>query len=165
LPAGPLRESFARLQNVDAIVINGRISEEINTSGWARIFDMKLSKDTFYNSMSPVNQASPVTFSAKHLHAVAVSDNAPWFFDQIYRLGLTAELRTFAEDHRLVQDDLHFSDNNAVLMTEEDAAKCQSFANDKLWILLIEAHVGTELTQSLIKKVKKIKEQVVHKTS
>ncbi|MDP1558014.1 MAG: tetraacyldisaccharide 4'-kinase [Nitrosomonas sp.] len=153
LPAGPLRESFNRLQDVDAIVVHGEISEEIDTRQWARIFNMKLVKDSFYNALNPTNRTMPTAFSGKHLHAMAQLDNAPWFFDQIDRLGLTAECHTFANNHPYVKNDFQFPDADAVLMAEKEAIGCQSFADKTLWILPIEAYIEDEFREVMLKKI------------
>lgn len=55
LPAGPLRESFERLKNVDAVVTNGKPMDHIDNTGWAPTFNMKLLTETIYNVSDPGN--------------------------------------------------------------------------------------------------------------
>jgi tetraacyldisaccharide 4'-kinase len=87
------------------------------------------------------------------LHAIADADNSRWFFDFIQKTGLNAELHSFAENHRFIQQDIHFPEADAILMPEENALQCHDFANDTLWALPKEAWINSELQAILLKKL------------
>ena len=153
LPAGPLRESLDRLQNVDAVVTNDKLKEHIDSTDWAPTFNMKLVSETIYNVSDPSNCQLASSFKDKRLHAIADFDNSRQFFDDMHKLGLNAELHSFAQDHRFVPQDIEYPEADAILMPEEDAIQCTEFANEKLWALPIEAWVNSELQALILKKL------------
>jgi len=46
-----------------------------------------------------------------------------------------------------------FDDADAILMTEKDAVKCAAFANEKCWVLRVDAQVSPALAQLIMEKV------------
>ncbi len=155
LPAGPLRESLDRLEQVDAVVTNGKELEHIDNSDWAPTFDMKLVSETIYNVSDPSNCQLTTGLQDKRLRAIGDYDNAQCFFDYIQQAGLNAELQSFAEDHRFVPQDLDCPEAEAILMPEENAIQCSEFADDKLWALPVEALVNNQLKALVIRKLRK----------
>ena len=154
IPAGPLRESLNRLQDVDAVVINGKISHKFDTDEWASIYNMNLTKDIFCHSLDARNCITPAELSNKRIHAVADLDNAQWFFDHLLSLGITAEFHTFADNHRFEEKDFKFPDTDIILMSEEDAFKARSFTIKNLWVLPVEAHLDGALREVIIKIIR-----------
>lgn len=155
IPAGPLRESLVRLQDVDAIVINGKISHKFDTDEWASIYHMNLTKDIFYHTLDAKNCITPAELSNKRIHAIADLDNAQWFFDHLLNLGITAEFHTFADNHKFEKKDFQFNDADIILMPEEDAFKVRSFKIKNLWELPVEAQIAGTLREVIIKNIRK----------
>lgn len=155
LPAGPLRANLKSLINIDMIVINGKQNHHVDTSQWGKTYNMKLVNETAYNVLNPEIHQSVSDFRNKRLHAIADANNSRWFFDFIQKTGLDAELHFFAENHRFIQQDIHFTEAETILMPEENALQCHDFANAALWALPKEAWINSELQAVLLKKLGK----------
>lgn len=146
LPAGPLREPVQRLKTVDFIVNNGR-----SVCGeW----EMTLKPDKIYALANP-SQAFPVTaFQGQTVHAVAAIGNPPRFFRTLENLGIHYIPHVFPDHYFFRPQDLDFSDNAPILMTEKDAVKCQQFADQRHWRLSVKAELPTQFWQDLLKKLR-----------
>jgi tetraacyldisaccharide 4'-kinase len=155
LPAGPLRESLERLKKVDAVVTNGQPRDQIDDTGWAPTFKMKLVTETIYNVLDPSNCQLASDLKDKRLCAIASFDTSRQFFDHMQQAGHSAELHSFSEDHRFVRQDIDYPDTDAILMPEEDAIQCSEFADNKLWALPVETWVNSELQALVLKKLSK----------
>ena len=148
-PAGPLRESSARLKSVDFIVNNGGPSSEgesLMTISPANFVHLNSNKSYSVNSWPMHNQ----------VHAVAGLGNPGRFFDTLTRLGFEVIRHSFPDHHKFNQKDLYFLDNLPIIMTEKDASKCKHFGNTKIWYLTIEAELPNEFIAEIDKKLKNI---------
>lgn len=154
LPAGPLRDSLKRLQNVDAVVVNSPKNQQPDIKGKASIFNMRLIKDTFYNVKNPESRVGPSEFLNKRVHAIADVDHAQWFFDHLNFLRLSTKCQTFNKNHRLLKHDLQIPDAEVILMTEEDAVQCVSFANDILWALPVDIVIDNQIQELILNKIR-----------
>lgn len=131
LPAGPLRESIARLDRVDACVVHGEAREgELG---------MSLKPLSFRRVDSPSVQEPTKAFNNQTVHAVAGVGNPSRFFDQLRTLGIDVAEHPFADHHRFRAQDIQFNDAASVIMTEKDAVKCEPFADERHWYLEVEA--------------------------
>jgi tetraacyldisaccharide 4'-kinase len=149
LPAGPLRETHARLSEVNAVVWNG---EAAPASG----FRMRLSGETFCNVLNPALTAAAASFQGKRLHAVAGIGNPQRFFDHLRNLGLTGVSLAFPDHHPYRARDLDSAgDADAVLMTEKDAVKCAAFATERFWALPVQAEVDPRLGDAVLRVIRK----------
>jgi tetraacyldisaccharide 4'-kinase len=146
LPAGPLREPVSRLRNVDAVVVNGGQTENNE-------FAMRLDGSLFYNLLNPGTVLGAGEFAGQHLHAVAGIGHPQRFFAHLEHLGLSAQHHAFPDHHHYSASDIAFDDADAILMTEKDAVKCAAFANEKCWVLRVDAQVSPALAQLIIEKV------------
>ena len=162
LPAGPLRENLSRLNCVDAVVVNGSRSQEsgVRSQGSGvrsqeKTFRMELVGETFYNLLNPGSRCAPSAFMGKRLHAIAGIGNPQRFFDHLQGLGLTTEAHAFPDHHRFEQQELDYVDAEAIFMTEKDAVKCLAFANEKFWVLPVQAQVDAELGKVILQKLGK----------
>ena len=144
LPAGPLREPATRLDEVDAIVAlvtAGAPAPSIVPNAWR----MTLEGDTFVR-VADRSQSQPASaFAGPGVHAVAGIGNPERFFAQLRSLGIAATGHPFSDHHRFVPDDLALPGARAVLMTEKDAVKCESFADERSWFLPVRAHIDPAL--------------------
>ena len=175
LPAGMLREPLSRLQSVDAVVVNGgnRGCEFIRTIssptlvGDVRInshpqvkapppqFSMQLSGEQLVNLLNPQQTSQATDFKVLKLHAVAGIGNPQRYFDHLTHLGLKFTPHAFPDHHPYVAADLTFSDCDALLLTEKDAVKCASFADQKFWVLRVDAELDPALIQLLLRKLQR----------
>ena len=151
LPAGPLRESTARLARVDAIVVTG--DGTASTLG-APAFSMTLEGAQFRNLFNPQFLREAGDFYGQRLHAIAGIGNPARFFDHLRRLGLSFAAHAFPDHHAYTPAELEFADADAIIMTEKDAIKCQRFARENEWVLPVDARVDPAFGKLILDKVK-----------
>jgi tetraacyldisaccharide 4'-kinase len=132
LPAGPLRESPARLAAADAIVVNG---------GRALLdgaFSMRLEAKS---ALSVIGGAAMALdeFAGRSVHAVAAIGNPERFFNMLRAHGIEVVGHPLPDHARLQAADISFSDQRPVLMTEKDAVKCERIAGPLHWYVPVTA--------------------------
>jgi len=147
LPAGPLREPASRLRKVDAIVINGGIAKQEHE------FSMQLQGEQFHNLLNPEKTAQASDFRARGVYAVAGIGNPQRYFAHLQKLGLSFTSQAFPDHHAYVADDLNFVDFDGILLIEKDAVKCGAFADDRFWVLRVEAQVDSALFDLILRKI------------
>ena len=149
LPAGPLREPLSRLKSVDAVVFNGGQ----HLTQFQNQYAMQLSGNVFHNLRHPEKTASAQDLQKLHLHAAAGIGHPQRFFDHLRSLGLSFTEHAFADHHLYQAGDLIFEDCDALLLTEKDAVKCTAFADDRFWVLRVDAQVDSALIDHLLRKI------------
>jgi tetraacyldisaccharide 4'-kinase len=142
LPAGPLRESPARLREVDFVVSQGACA--------AARYTMTLRGEHVVNLADASRFALLDDFGAGYVHAVAGIGNPMRFFNMLKASGLAIRAHTFANHHSFTPADLNFGDARPVLMTEKDAVKCRAFAKSHHWYLPVTAVLAPRLAQEII---------------
>ncbi len=146
LPAGPLREPVSRLNNVDAVVINsGNIIDNQ--------YIMKLSGRTFYNLLHPEKTATADDLKDLRSHAVAGIGHPQRFFDDLKSLGLNTISHAFPDHHPYAAHELAYPECDALLLTEKDAVKCAPFADERYWVLRVDARIEPALIEHLLRKI------------
>lgn len=151
LPAGPLREPVSRLKRADMVVVNcGNDSFSLcNKTLQEKTGMMRLQGEVVVSLQNTEVVQSLEKFKHKKVHAVAGIGNPARFFALLKQYQIQIIEHVF-KDHYLYQsDDLEFSDDLPIIMTEKDAVKCLSFANEKLWYLPVEAEMSTEIENKL----------------
>lgn len=146
LPAGPLREPTSRLREVDAVVINGDKAAPGE-------FMMQLEGVHFYNLLNPEITATAADFQGQSVHAIAGIGHPERFFGYLKKLGISLTAHPYPDHHLFSAADLGFSDANALLMTEKDAVKCIAFADEKCWVMRVDARLDPALIQLILKKI------------
>jgi tetraacyldisaccharide 4'-kinase len=132
LPAGPLREPARRLRRVDLVVVNGGRPEPGE-------FVMTL-RDQALVRLSDGSTRPADSVRGETVHAVAGIGSPQRFFSQLERLGAHVIRHAFPDHHPFVATDLDFaSDGRSLIMTEKDAVKCRSFADERCWYLAVAA--------------------------
>lgn len=149
LPAGPLRERASRLQSVDAIVTNGRMPLKFSAS----TFSMVLKGTQMRNLRDAANTRAIADFAGKPLHAIAGIGNPQRFFDHLRQAGLSIHAHPFADHHPFSVSDFEYGDDLPVIMTEKDAIKCRSFAQDNWWMLPVDAQIDPGLADLVNQKI------------
>lgn len=160
LPAGPLREPPARLAQVDYVVINGAnrvFSEDRLSAGDTPVTTMRLVPAYWANVKTGARaelQALPLTDAIRHdIHALAGIGNPQRFFDTLGELGLTATCHAYADHHAYNAVELAFARDKVLLMTEKDAVKCEAFAGDHWWSLVVTAELEPGFTEAFCDQV------------
>lgn len=148
LPAGPLREPPGRLEEVDAIVVNG-------DSAMPGAHSMHLMGQMFYNLVNPQLTARPEDFKRKTVKAMAGIGNPERFFNHLRSIGLTFAGVSFDDHHPFTGQDLAGLDCDALIMTEKDAVKCKPYAQPHHWVLPVEAEVSGDLLAKVLEVLKK----------
>ena len=153
LPAGPLREGLRRLNEVDAVVVNG------DTAGLAAessrpVFGMHLVGQVFYNLRSDGASRTAEEFREEPLIAVAGIGRPERFFDHLRTLGLSFSEQAFPDHHVFRKTDL--PSVGQVLMTEKDAVKCAGFDIRNCWYLPVEAEVEEGLESLILHKLERM---------
>ena len=146
LPAGPLREPVSRLQTVDAVVVNGG---ETSTDQYA----MRLSGKVFHNLLDPGKTVTAGHFQTLNNHAVAGIGHPQRYFQHLQTLGIPFTPHAFPDHHPYRITDLSFTDCDAILLTEKDAVKCTAFADERFWVLRVEAQIDSTLLDHILRKI------------
>ncbi|MEI7994890.1 MAG: tetraacyldisaccharide 4'-kinase [Methylococcaceae bacterium] len=147
LPAGPLREPIERLRSVDFIIVNGEKYEEGE-------FSMRLVGEKAVNLVTG-EQKSVQEFKGVDCHALAGIGNPDRFFKLLEMAGLACITHSFPDHYQFQRQDIEFSDNKPVLMTEKDAVKCTAFAGKQHWYLPVKAVPDPVFAEQLLNLLKR----------
>ena len=145
LPAGPMRESSRRLNEVDAIVFNGKKTLD-------SAFEMQLTGAQFYNLQNSNLKAKAADFVGKNVKAIAGIGKPERFFEHLRNLGLNFTGISFDDHHAFSAADLANIDCDVLLMTEKDAVKCHEFAQAHHWVLPVEANIDKAFLDVVLQK-------------
>ena len=152
LPAGPLRESIDRINSVDFIVsshnslsmkgIKENVIMRFKATEWERLSDKKrISLDSW-----PLGRI---------VHGVAGIGNPSKFFMTLKELGFNVIEHSFPDHYQFMEEDLTFSYQLPIVMTEKDAARCRKITNKNIWVLKIDADLPEKFALQIAKKIKK----------
>ena len=142
LPAGPMRESVARVEQVDQVLINGRLRQDL--AGMPTGMQNAIEFDLVANEVCRLNGslARPIDrFAGSTVHAVAAIGNPARFFDLLRGHGIQVIEHAFPDHARLDPAQLDFADNFDILMTEKDAVKLGRRAADRFWYVPVDAEI------------------------
>lgn len=114
---------------------------------------MTLSGAIFHALRRPEKTASAADLQGLRLHAVAGIGHPQRFFDYLKFLGLNVVPHAFPDHHPYSAADLAFADCDALLLTEKDAVKCIPFADEKYWVLRVDARIDPALIAHLLRKI------------
>ncbi len=152
LPGGPLRERVAKINEVDALVLNGF------TKNWK---DEKIPltyRMSCYSGMvvncHDSNSVSDLDDLKKEIVAITGIGNPERFFKQLNASGLKFKKVIFNDHHIFTESDFKDYDHMDIIMTEKDAVKCKNFLQENLWYMPIFADVNEKLFKELIKKIR-----------
>jgi tetraacyldisaccharide 4'-kinase len=154
LPAGPLRETPRRLVAVDAVVAlvaNDAVPLPAELAG---AFRMTLAAESFRRVNASEVVVGANAFAGTGVHAIAGIGNPHRFFALLRSLGIDAIAHPYPDHHRFVAADLALPDARAVLMTEKDAIKCTTFADERCWYLPVSARIDPALVARVEEKLR-----------
>ncbi len=155
LPAGPLREPVARLQETTLQVINGKLENHRALDMSQYVMQLKILN--IYSAIHPQNFRTLADFRNKTVHAVTAIGHPERFFQQLRAAGINVIEHAYRDHHIFSQEEIIFSDNYDILMTEKDAVKCRSFIHPQHWIVAVDAIFDSTFTQQLQRLLKEIK--------
>jgi tetraacyldisaccharide 4'-kinase len=153
LPAGPLREPAARLAEVDAVVLLEPDGDRVSDLR-PDAFTMTLRAADFARVGNPSATSPASAFDGEGVHAIAGIGNPSRFFAQLDALGIRAMPHAFPDHHRFTAGDLAIPGARVVLMTEKDAVKCESFADERCWYLPVRAHLDDKLVALIEERIR-----------
>jgi tetraacyldisaccharide 4'-kinase len=143
LPAGPLRETRARLRVANAIVVNG--GRALLEGAFTMRLEAKTAVAVCDGHVMPLQG-----FAGDAVHAVAGIGHPERFFNMLRAHGIEVLGHPLADHARIRREDIVFADDKPVLMTEKDAVKCGRVADRRHWYVPVSAHFdGAESTTLL----------------
>lgn len=145
LPAGPLREPMSRLASTDLIVVN---------EGEANEWCLTLLPIELVSVKNPHITKDLSIFSHHQVHAVAAIGNPQRFFNSLKQAGMQVIPHVFPDHYLFGKEELNFTDDLPIIMTEKDAVKWHEFADDRCWYVRIIAKMSAEFSQQLIHTLK-----------
>lgn len=148
LPAGPLREPRGRLGRVDFVAV--RDGDRPGAFGFS------VRPGTARSLGGAAADADVAAWRGRRVHAVAGIGVPERFFGQLEDAGLDVERHAFGDHHPFVRTDLAFGDDDAVLMTEKDAVKCKSFADERMWFVPAEIIDRDDLAQAVVARLEEV---------
>ncbi|HKZ09820.1 MAG TPA: tetraacyldisaccharide 4'-kinase [Rhodanobacteraceae bacterium] len=161
LPAGPLRESPERLDEVDFVIVNGGnaagargMRESADRPRAASAIPMRLQGDVARN-LADASLRPLTDFSGSRVHAVAGIGHPPRFFDALRRFGIEVVEHAFPDHHRYIAADFDFGGALPVLMTEKDAVKCRAFAQPDWWSVPVTGELPEAFFDAVVAKIAK----------
>lgn len=128
LPAGPLRESTARLREVDMVVTYGVAGRGEFAMKYVTTHAVKLNRRDRHSAVLE-------SFATEPVHAIAGIGHPDRFFTSLRSRGLRVIPHPFPDHHRFRVSDLTFDDHLPILMTEKDAVKCEGIAPPQSWFV------------------------------
>jgi tetraacyldisaccharide 4'-kinase len=132
LPAGPLRETPARLGSADAIVVNG--GRSLLEGALSMRLEAKSALSLIGNAAKPLDG-----FAGQTVHAIAGIGNPERFFNMLRAHGIEVVGHPRPDHAQLEAGDICFADERPVLMTEKDAVKCRLIAGPRHWYVPVTA--------------------------
>jgi len=132
LPAGPLRETPARLAAADAVVVNG--PRALLDGAFSMRLEAKSAVSLVGGASMPLDE-----FAGHSVHALAGIGNPERFFNMLRSHGIEVVGHPLPDHAHLRAADIFFSDQRPVLMTEKDAVKCDGIAAAHHWYVPVTA--------------------------
>lgn len=146
LPAGPLREPAARLNHVDAVIVNG------GDWGEGSVFRMRLVPGRV-RQLAGKGQRVLTDFRDTIVHAVAGIGNPDQYFEMLKSGKIRVIEHAFPDHARYEPSDLDFEDKHPVLMTDKDAVKCRKFADPRFWSVAVNVEFQGGDGERLLRRV------------
>ncbi len=160
LPVGPLREPVSRLKSVDWVVVNSPSENFVLpvVSGDAIFYvPMRIQPGELIH-LKTGNIITRIELSDE-VNAVAGIGNPERFANTLRELGFVPQLHVFPDHFAFSVNDLDFKNSLPVIMTEKDAVKCRSFAQDNWFYLPVSAALPDSFWQAFGQKLERASAQ------
>jgi tetraacyldisaccharide 4'-kinase len=143
LPAGPLREPASRLDEVDAVVVNG--------AGFERPDAVRMRiEPVAVVALAGGERRLLAEFAGRPVTAVAAIGNPGRFFDLLRAHGLAVVERALPDHAAVTPSAAGIAAGETVLMTEKDAVKCTGNGWRDAWVVEAEARVDAAAAAALM---------------
>ncbi len=144
LPAGPLRESAARLKTVDLLI------EQHGDKAFAKDEIAFYLQSQYVWKLNQPQQKKPLSgFNGQACSAIAGIANPQRFFSALRQQGLQVQCKAFADHYAYQQEDFKEFSNTILFMTEKDAIKCQQYNLPNAWVVAVECVASKALQQQV----------------
>jgi len=156
LPCGPLREGKWRLNTVDYVISNGSLKTESDINSVSNHLEMVLCPQFVCNVKTGEKISLQLFYKAnKQINAMAGIGDPERFFTMLRNQKFTLNnAEGFVDHHHFSANDLrHFSSSIPLLMTEKDAVKCHSFAQEHWWYVPVGAEFSEQAIHPLLHKI------------
>lgn len=154
MPAGPLKDSFARLEHSDAVVLAGNIRRAPDLGEQTRLFQINPEEEHFVHLVHPTQISPADGFDGKRIHAVTSGPDSQTFLDNLKFQRLAIIPHTFPTGHQFVKEDFQLDNAEIILMPEEDAVKCLGMHDERIWVLQQENMVDLGLRDLILEKLR-----------
>ncbi|ODN41928.1 tetraacyldisaccharide 4'-kinase [Piscirickettsia litoralis] len=148
LPAGPMRESWSRLDQVDFVIVNN-MGDHQSDPRLQRletpVFSASL-QARYWSNLQTGEQVATGYFKGQEVNVIAGIGHPERFFKTCRDLGvIICDSQEFADHHDYCQADFaKFSSERPILMTEKDAVKCKAWVGKNAWALHVELELQSE---------------------
>tara|TARA_Y100000385_G_scaffold127368_1_gene132554 strand:+ start:127 stop:1167 length:1041 start_codon:yes stop_codon:yes gene_type:complete len=169
LPAGPLRESISRLNTVDFVLTNGSNDQLNIVKAEAECFD-NFDGSLFFNSIvKPLffrnllnNDRRPFAGApfkiGSELQVISGIGSPQRFYNLLQELPYGLKIFEFPDHHPFVRKDLERAGVDffqPVVMTDKDAVKCATFAEENFWSLVVKPELDSKFLNAFMKGLAK----------
>jgi tetraacyldisaccharide 4'-kinase len=154
LPAGPLREPADRLENVDQVLVNGRLRDAgvAKSTGLQNAIEFRLVATEACRLNGSLNR--PIErFAGTTVHAVAAIGNPDRFFDTLRGNGMQVIEHAYPDHAPLRPEQLDFGDNFDILMTEKDAVKFPRQVSDRYWYVPVDVEIDPVIAAPWLEQI------------
>jgi tetraacyldisaccharide 4'-kinase len=154
LPAGPLRESVHRLEDVEQVLVNGalRSGGRDQTTAEQNAISFELVADEVVRLNGSLTR--PIErFAGTTVHGVAAIGNPQRFYDLLRAHDIQVIEHRFPDHARIDMRDLEFGDDFEVFMTEKDAVKLDRNMKDKFWYVPVELKMNSLDAAPLLEQI------------
>jgi tetraacyldisaccharide 4'-kinase len=146
LPAGPLREPPARLDAVDAVVVNG--------SGFERAGALRMQLEPVAAvSLDGRRRRALAEFQGQAVIALAAIGNPARFSASLRAAGLQVEERAWRDHAVIAPAAVSGRRGRPVLMTRKDAVKCVPDEWQDAWFVEVEARLQEPAATELVNRI------------
>ncbi|HEX7972386.1 MAG TPA: tetraacyldisaccharide 4'-kinase [Thiobacillus sp.] len=153
LPAGPLREPVSRLRSVDAVIQVVRGAAQPRAYPQVANWHADYTAGQAWRLRTPQERKALSELPSRDWVAATGIGRPQGFFDMLQSQGIRFTPHAFADHHAFQPQDLPAE--GAVLMTEKDAVKCQSFAGTDWWAVELDVAPETGFIDWLGARIKR----------
>jgi tetraacyldisaccharide 4'-kinase len=146
LPAGPLREPRARLNEVDAVVVNGP------GFTWPGALSMNLVPVAAV-ALAGGERRPLATFSGRKVRAIAAIGNPQRFFAMLREHGLILDEHPLPDHAPIPRALIDNDDGRVVLMTQKDAVKYPNGGLQHAWYVEVDARIEGAAAMSVLNQI------------
>ncbi|MCK5325023.1 MAG: tetraacyldisaccharide 4'-kinase [Woeseiaceae bacterium] len=154
LPAGPMRETVTRIEEVDQVLVNGRLrqKQDVMSAGMQNAIEFELIATEVCRLNGSLTR--PIErFSGTTVHAVAAIGNPVRFFDLLRSHGIQVIEHAYLDHARIRKGELDFGDDFDILMTEKDAVKFDRKVSDRFWYVPVDLAIDPVIAAPWLEQI------------